>query len=171
MHSTTTRLRYKVLDGVEWPTAITRLAVFSELQAAYSSERILHELYFHQHDDKKQLEERVRGVMADLEERIVKASIRTGSVIAKREAVANEVKDVTALVEEMLGIAKQSYGATLTASHMGHIALEHNVTISQLRSRIFDLARRRNCFMGLSMLTRCFSCHDSRWRECRVSTS
>jgi hypothetical protein len=45
----------------------------------------------------------------------------------------------TALVEKMLGIAKQSYGAALTASHMGHIALEHNVTISQLRSRIFDL--------------------------------
>ncbi len=39
------------------------LAVFSELQATYSSERTLHELYFHQHDDKKQLEERVRGVM------------------------------------------------------------------------------------------------------------
>jgi hypothetical protein len=77
--------------------------------------------------------------MSDLEERIVKASIRTGSVTAKREAVANEVKAVTALVEEMLGVAKQSYGVALTASHMGHIAFEHNVTISQLRSRIFDL--------------------------------
>ena len=63
----------------------------------------------------------------------------SGSVIAKREAVANEVKTVTALVEEMLGIAKQSYCAALTASHMGHIALEHSVTISQLRTRIFDL--------------------------------
>jgi hypothetical protein len=60
-------------------------------------------------------------------------------VTAKREAVANEVKAVTALVEEMLGIAKQSYCAALTASHMGHIALEHSVTISQLRTRIFDL--------------------------------
>ncbi len=82
------------------------LAVFSELQAAYSSERTLHELYFHQHDDKKQLEERVRGVMADLEERIVKASIRAGSVTAKREAVANEVKAVTALVEDLAMLAR-----------------------------------------------------------------
>ena len=58
---------------------------------------------------------------------------------AKREAVVTEVKAVSALVEEMLGIAKQSYSAALTASHMGHIALEHNVTITHLRSRIFDL--------------------------------
>jgi hypothetical protein len=139
-----------IAKGIDWLAHLSiapdlemrraTLAVFSELQAAYSSERTLHELYFHQHDDKNQLEERVRGVMADLEERIVKASIRTGSVTAKREAVANEVvKAVTALVEEMLDIAKQSYGAALTASHMGHIAFEHNVTISQLRSRIFDL--------------------------------
>ncbi len=27
MHSTTTRLWYKVLDGVEWPTAITRVSL------------------------------------------------------------------------------------------------------------------------------------------------
>ena len=138
-----------IAKGIDWLAQLSiapdlemrraTLAVFSELQAAYSSERTLHELYFHQHDDKKQLEERVRGVMSDLEERIVKASIRTGSVTAKREAVANEVKAVTALVEEMLGIAKQSYCAALTASHMGHIALEHSVTISQLRTRIFDL--------------------------------
>ena len=78
--------------------------------------------------------------MADLEERIIKVSIRpSSSVTAKKEAVASELKAVSALVEEMLGIAKQSYGAALTASHMGHIAFEHNVTISQLRSRIFDL--------------------------------
>jgi hypothetical protein len=73
--------------------------------------------------------------MSDLEERI----IRAGSVTAKREAVANEVKAVSALIEEMLGIAKQSYSVALTASHMGHIAFEYNVTISQLRSRIFEL--------------------------------
>ena len=115
------------------------LSVFSELQAAYSSERTLHELYFHQHDDKKQFEERVRAVMSDLEERIVKVSIRAGSVTMKREAVANEVKAVTALVDEMLSIAKQSYSVALTASHMGHIAFEHNVTIAQMRSRIFEL--------------------------------
>jgi hypothetical protein len=37
------------------------IAVFSELQSAYTSQRTLHELYFHQHDDKKLLEKRVRG--------------------------------------------------------------------------------------------------------------
>ena len=108
-----------ITKGIDWlsrlsidPDLETRratLAVFSELRAAYSSERTLHELYFRHHDDRKQLEERVRSVMADLEERIVKVSIRTGSVTAKREAVATEVKAVSALVEEMLGIAKQSY--------------------------------------------------------------
>jgi hypothetical protein len=60
-------------------------------------------------------------------------------VTAKREAVVTEVKAVSALVEEMLGIAKQSYSVALTASHMGHIAFEHNVTITQLRSKIFAL--------------------------------
>ncbi len=115
------------------------LSVFSELQAAYSSERTLHELYFRHHDDRKQLEERVRSVLADLEERIAKVSIRAGSVAAKREAVVTEVKAVSALVEEILGIAKQSYSAVLTASHMGYIAFEHNVTITHLRSRISEL--------------------------------
>jgi hypothetical protein len=62
------------------------IAVFSELQSAYTSQRTLHELYFHQHDDK------------------------------------------TALVEEMLSMAKQSYGAALTASHMGHLALDHTLS-------------------------------------------
>ncbi len=71
----------------------------------YSSERTLHELYFHQHDDKKQLEERVSDVMSGLEERIVKVSIRAGNVTTKREAAASEVKAVSALVEEMLSIA------------------------------------------------------------------
>jgi hypothetical protein len=32
----------------------------------------------------------------------------------------------------MLEIAKRSYGVALTASHMGHIAYEHNVTILDL---------------------------------------
>jgi hypothetical protein len=138
-----------IAKGIDWLSQLSiapdlenrraTLPVFSELQAAYSSERTLHELYFHQHDDKKQLEERVRSVTSDLEERIVKVSIRAGSVTAKREAVITEVKAVSALVEEMLGIAKKSYSAALTASHMGHIAFEHNVTISQLRTRISDL--------------------------------
>ena len=75
-----------IAKGIDWlahlsisPDLETRratLSVFSELQAAYSSERTLHELYFHQHDDKKQFEERVRAVMSDLEERIIKVSIR-----------------------------------------------------------------------------------------------
>ncbi len=138
-----------ITKGIDWlaqlsiaPDLETRratLEVFSELQAAYSSESTLHELYFHQHDDKKQLEERVRSVLSDLEERIIKVSIRPGSVTAKKEAVTHEVIAVSALVEEMLQIAKQSHDATLTASHMGHIAFEHNVTIAQLRRRIFDL--------------------------------
>jgi hypothetical protein len=138
-----------ITKGIDWLTRLSidpdletrraTLALFSELRAAYSSERTLHELYFHHHDDKKQLEERVRGVISDLKERIVKVSIRAGSVTAKKEAVVAEVKAVSALVEEMLGIAKQSYSAALTASHMGHIAFEHNVTITHLRSRIFEL--------------------------------
>jgi hypothetical protein len=55
-----------ITKGIDWlarlsigPDLDTRratLAVFSELRAAYSSERTLHELYFHHHDDKKQLE-------------------------------------------------------------------------------------------------------------------
>jgi hypothetical protein len=44
------------------------IAVFSELQSAYTSQRTLHELYFHQHDVKKLLEERVRGAMSDVRE-------------------------------------------------------------------------------------------------------
>jgi hypothetical protein len=39
----------------------------------------------------------------------------------------------------MLNIAKQSHSAALTASHMGHIAFEHNVTIVQLRRLLFNL--------------------------------
>jgi hypothetical protein len=39
------------------------LSVFSELRAAYSSQKTLHELHFHLHDDKKLLETRVRGYL------------------------------------------------------------------------------------------------------------
>jgi hypothetical protein len=46
------------------------LSVFSELRAAYLSQKTLHELPFHLHDDKKLLETRVRGAMADLWERL-----------------------------------------------------------------------------------------------------
>jgi hypothetical protein len=116
------------------------IAVFSELQSAYTSQRTLHELYFHQHDDKKLLEERVRGAMSDVEERLTRVAVNpAGVVIQKRHNIATELRSVSALVEEMLSMAKQSYGAALTASHMGHLALEHTVTITQLRQRIADL--------------------------------
>jgi hypothetical protein len=39
----------------------------------------------------------------------------------------------------MFEISKTSYGVALTASHMGHIAFEHNVTILQLRSQLANL--------------------------------
>ena len=116
------------------------IAVFSELQSAYTSQRTLHELYFHQHDDKKLLEERVRGAMSDVGERLTRVAVNpSGGVIQKRHNIATELQSVSALVEEMLSMAKQSYGAALTASHMGHLALEHTVTIVQLRQRIANL--------------------------------
>jgi hypothetical protein len=143
------------------------LSVFSELQAAYVSQKTLHELHFHLHDDKKLLETRIRGAMSDLGERLTKAvdlgerltrrrkrfmsfififtmiksflkrefvalCLTTGSEIQKRQNVVNQLKPICDLVEEMLEIAKRSYGVALTASHMGHIAFEHNVTILQL---------------------------------------
>ena len=118
------------------------LSVFSELRAAYSSQRTLQELYFHLHDDKKLLETRVRGAMADLGERVTKVAVApTGGAIQKRQNIANELKPICALVEEMLEIAKRSYGVALTASHMGHIAYEHNVTILDLRTQLATLQR------------------------------
>jgi hypothetical protein len=116
------------------------IAVFSELQSAYTSQRTLHELYFHQHDDKKLLEERVRGAMSDVEERLTRVAVNpSGGVIQKRHNIATELQSVSTLVEEMLAMAKQSYSAALTASHMGHLALEHNLTITELKQRIADL--------------------------------
>jgi hypothetical protein len=116
------------------------LSAFSELRAAYSSQKMLHELHFHLHDDKKLLETRIRGAMSDLGERLTKAAVApTVSAIQKRQNVVNELKPICALVEEMLEIAKRSNGVALTASHMGHIAFEHNVTILQLRSQLANL--------------------------------
>jgi hypothetical protein len=102
------------------------LSVFSELQAAYSSQRTLHELYFHHHDDTKLLEARVRGAMSELGERLTKVTVTpTGSVVQKRQNIAVGLQNIavglqsiSALVEEMLTMAKQSYSAALTASHM-----------------------------------------------------
>jgi hypothetical protein len=118
------------------------LSVFSELKAAYSAQFSLHELYFHQYDDKKALEDRVRGAMSDVGERLKRVSAaHSSSASAKRHNIDVELQGVSSLVEEMLTIAKQSYSASLTASHMGHLALELNVTIVQLRRRIDELQR------------------------------
>ena len=118
------------------------LSVFSELKAAYSAQFSLHELYFHQYDDKKALEDRVRGAMSDVGERLKRASVaHASSVTAKRHNIDVELQGVSSLVEEMLTIAKQSYSASLTASHMGHLALELNITIVQLRRRIDELQK------------------------------
>jgi hypothetical protein len=57
-----------------------------------------------------------------------------------RVAVA-PATSVSSLVEEMLTMVKRSYSAALTASHMGHLAYEHNVTIVQLRRRIDELQK------------------------------
>jgi hypothetical protein len=126
------------------------LSVFSELRAAYmySSQKTLHELHFHLHDDKKLLETRVRGAMSDLGERLTKAAVApTGAAIQKRLNIANELKPICALIEEMLKIAKRSYGVALTASHMGHIAYEHNVTILDLSSQLVTLKREIRCWV------------------------
>jgi hypothetical protein len=59
------------------PNAETRrgtLLVFSELRAAYSSQRTLHELYFHHHDEKQLLEKRIHGAMSDLGDRLAKTT-------------------------------------------------------------------------------------------------
>ena len=118
------------------------LSVFSELKAAYSTQSSLHELYFHQYDDKKVLEQRVRGAMSDVGERLKKvAAAPSSSATAKRHNIDVELQGVSSLVEEMLTIAKQSYSASLTASHMGHLAIELNITIAQLRRRIDELQR------------------------------
>ncbi len=114
------------------PNAETRrgtLSVFSELRAVYLSQRTTHELYFHHHDEKQLLGKRVRGAMHDLGDQFAKVVVApTGSAIAKRQKVATELKSVFNLVEEMLSIAKES-----------HLAFEHTVTITELRSRIAEL--------------------------------
>ncbi len=84
------------------------LSVFSELRAAYSSQKTLHELYFHLHDDKKLFEARVHGAMADLGERVTKvATAPLGGAIQKRQNIANELKPITALVENCQSILRR----------------------------------------------------------------
>ncbi len=113
------------------------LSVFSELQAVYSSQRTLHELYFHQHDEKQVLEKTICGAMNDLGELLSKvAAAINGSAIQKRQNVAKELRCISDLAEEMLSIAKQSYSASLAASQTGHLTYEHTVTFCQLRTRV-----------------------------------
>ncbi len=122
--------------GPDSETRRGTLAVFSELQAAYSTQNSLHELYFHQHDDKKLLEKRIRCAMSDVGERLSRVAVAPAtSAIAKQQSIATELQSVSSLVEEMLTMAKRSYSAALTAFHVGHLAYEHNITIVQLRRR------------------------------------
>ena len=80
--------------------------------------------------------------MSDVGERLKKvAAAPATSATAKRHNIDGELRCVSSLVEEMLTIAKQSYSASLTASHMGHLAFELNVTIVQLRRRIDELQK------------------------------
>jgi hypothetical protein len=116
------------------------IAVFSELQSAHTTQRTLHKLYFHQHDDKKLLEERAHGAMSEMGERLTRVSVNpTGGLIQKKHNIAAELQSIATLVEEMLTMAKQSYIAALTASHMGHLTFKHKLTIAQLRHRIATL--------------------------------
>jgi hypothetical protein len=93
--------------------------------------------------------------MHDLGERISRAA---GSAVAKRQKVVTELKGISDLVEEMLSITKKSYGASLVASQMGHLALEHAKTVCELRSRIAELQKRTLCWRE-----RCVG--ESQWRD------
>ena len=77
--------------------------------------------------------------MSDLGARLCRVAVAPAtSAIAKRQNIDVELKSVSTLVEKMLTMAKQSYSASLTASHMGHLAFELNVTSVQLRRRLFS---------------------------------
>jgi hypothetical protein len=57
--------------------------------------------------------------MSDLGERLTKAAVApTGGAIQRQQKIANELKPIGALVEEILEVAKRSYGVALTASHI-----------------------------------------------------
>jgi hypothetical protein len=74
--------------------------------------------------------------MSEMGERLTRvAGTPTGSPIQKRQNIAVELQCISSLVEEMLTMAKQSYSAALTASHIGHLAYEQTLTITQLRAR------------------------------------
>ena len=74
--------------------------------------------------------------MSEMGERLTRVAVNpTGGVIQKKHKIATELQSIAALVEEMLAMAKRSYSAALTASHMDHLAFEHTLTIAQLRHR------------------------------------
>jgi hypothetical protein len=80
--------------------------------------------------------------MSDVGERLRRVAVTPStSAIAKRQNIDVELQSVSSLVEEMLTMAKQSYSTSLTASHVGHLAFELNVTIVQLRRRIDELQK------------------------------
>ena len=78
------------------------LTVFVELQAAYSTQSSFHELYFHQYDDRKLLETRIRGAMSDVGERLTRVAVAPAtSTIAKRQNIATELQSVSSLLEQL----------------------------------------------------------------------
>ncbi len=110
--------------------------------------------------------------MSDVGERLTRVAVAPAtSAIAKRQNIATELQSVSSLVEEMLTMVKRSYSAALTASHMGHIAYEHNVTIVHLRRRIDELQQIGGPVVGLAILTGRDCNHDSRGRKRRFGES
>ena len=84
------------------------LIIFNGLQVNYSVKARLAQNTIH------------GGRMSDMGERLKKVSAApSSSATAKRHNIDVELQGVSSLVEEMLTIAKQSYSASLTASHIG----------------------------------------------------
>jgi hypothetical protein len=138
------------------------LSVFSELQAAYSSQKTLRELHFHHDDDKSFLKLEFVVLCLTLGNDLQRLlSPPQAAIQEKRQNIANELKPICALVEEMLEIAKKSYDVALTASHMRHIAFEHNVTVLQLRTRISELQHEIRSWVLRSSFARRNSGYDS----------
>jgi hypothetical protein len=136
------------------------IAVFSELQSAYTSQRTIHELYFHQHDDKKILEERVCGAMSDMGERLTRVAVNpTGGVTQKRHNIAVELQSIAALVEEMLTMAKQSYSAALTASPYGSPCVRTHTDYCTAEATNRHPAER-NQFLDDAIFEGLNCCHD-----------
>jgi hypothetical protein len=81
-------------------------------------------------NSKQLLENRVRGAMHELEDRLAKVAVAPApSVFAKRQKIATELKTYSNLMKEMLSITKESYGASLAAAQMGCVRNPILVTI------------------------------------------